>query len=143
MVFSKNHRPFVRIVHLVCVEIQVRQPEEFPLLQFQAKRYPTGKHPDVQRFKPSPIACSDSYSDRSVRWADSRGFRTVSCSPRNDRGTTAAIRARKIDVIVVYKVDRLTRSLADFAKLVELSMPMASPSSPSLSSSIPPPPWAG
>src|SRR5208282_1055791 len=30
------------------------------------------------------------------------------------------IRAGKIDVIVVYKVDRLTRSLADFAKLVEL-----------------------
>src|SRR4029078_13450741 len=26
----------------------------------------------------------------------------------------------KIDIIVVYKVDRLTRSLADFAKLVEL-----------------------
>src|SRR5213595_3632519 len=30
------------------------------------------------------------------------------------------IRARKLGVIVVYKVDRLTRSLADFAKLVEL-----------------------
>jgi site-specific DNA recombinase len=30
------------------------------------------------------------------------------------------IRARKLDIIVVYKVDRLTRSLADFAKLVEL-----------------------
>src|ERR1700710_1558782 len=30
------------------------------------------------------------------------------------------IRGRKLDVIVVYKVDRLTRSLADFAKLVEL-----------------------
>jgi site-specific DNA recombinase len=30
------------------------------------------------------------------------------------------IRSRKLDVIVVYKVDRLTRSLADFAKLVEL-----------------------
>ena len=30
------------------------------------------------------------------------------------------VRARKIDVIVVYKVDRLTRSFADFAKLVEL-----------------------
>ena len=30
------------------------------------------------------------------------------------------VRARRIDVIVVYKVDRLTRSLADFAKLVEL-----------------------
>src|SRR6202049_2414356 len=34
------------------------------------------------------------------------------------------IRARKIDVIVVYKVDRLTRSLADFAKLVELFDPV-------------------
>ena len=32
----------------------------------------------------------------------------------------ADIRARRINVIVVYKVDRLTRSLADFAKLVEL-----------------------
>ena len=30
------------------------------------------------------------------------------------------VTAGKIDVIVVYKVDRLTRSLADFAKLVEL-----------------------
>src|SRR5277367_3859867 len=30
------------------------------------------------------------------------------------------VRAGKIDVVVVYKVDRLTRSLADFAKLVEL-----------------------
>src|SRR5262245_20359009 len=32
----------------------------------------------------------------------------------------ADVRARKVRVIVVYKVDRLTRSLADFAKLVEL-----------------------
>ncbi len=32
----------------------------------------------------------------------------------------ADVKARKVDVIVVYKVDRLTRSLADFAKLVEL-----------------------
>jgi hypothetical protein len=31
----------------------------------------------------------------------------------------ADIEARKIDVVVVYKIDRLTRSLADFAKLVE------------------------
>ena len=30
------------------------------------------------------------------------------------------VRKRQIDVIVVYKVDRLTRSLADFAKLIEL-----------------------
>jgi site-specific DNA recombinase len=32
----------------------------------------------------------------------------------------ADIGARKVDIVVVYKVDRLTRSLADFAKLVEL-----------------------
>jgi hypothetical protein len=29
------------------------------------------------------------------------------------------VEARRIDVVIVYKVDRLTRSLADFAKLVE------------------------
>jgi DNA invertase Pin-like site-specific DNA recombinase len=32
----------------------------------------------------------------------------------------ADVRADKITIVVVYKVDRLTRSLADFAKLVEL-----------------------
>src|SRR5882757_8936653 len=32
----------------------------------------------------------------------------------------AEVRSGAIDIIVVYKVDRLTRSLADFAKLVEL-----------------------
>src|ERR1700730_621774 len=32
----------------------------------------------------------------------------------------AAIRVGRIDIIVVYKVDRLTRSLADFARLVEI-----------------------
>jgi DNA invertase Pin-like site-specific DNA recombinase len=32
----------------------------------------------------------------------------------------ADVKAGKVDILVVYKVDRLTRSLADFAKLVEL-----------------------
>jgi site-specific DNA recombinase len=32
----------------------------------------------------------------------------------------ADVRAGKVDIIVVYKVDRLTRSLADFAKIVEV-----------------------
>jgi len=45
-------------------------------------------------------------------------------APRSDRpalqALLAEVRAGKIDIIVVYKVDRLTRSLADFAKLVEL-----------------------
>jgi DNA invertase Pin-like site-specific DNA recombinase len=30
------------------------------------------------------------------------------------------VRGRRIDIIVVYKIDRLTRSLADFAKIVEV-----------------------
>src|SRR6185437_9793429 len=29
------------------------------------------------------------------------------------------IEARRVDIVVVYKVDRLTRSLADFAKIIE------------------------
>ena len=33
---------------------------------------------------------------------------------------TADIRAGKVQTVVVYKVDRLTRSLSDFAKLIEL-----------------------
>ena len=32
----------------------------------------------------------------------------------------ADIEARRVDIVVVYKVDRLTRSLADFAKIVEV-----------------------
>jgi site-specific DNA recombinase len=32
----------------------------------------------------------------------------------------ADVRADKVDIVLVYKVDRLTRSLADFAKLIEL-----------------------
>src|SRR5436189_5850179 len=30
------------------------------------------------------------------------------------------VASRKVDIIVIYKVDRLTRSLADFAKIVEV-----------------------
>ena len=32
----------------------------------------------------------------------------------------AEIAAGKVDVVVVYKIDRLTRSLVDFARMVEL-----------------------
>ena len=40
----------------------------------------------------------------------------------------ADVRDGKVDVVVVYKVDRLTRSLADFAKIVESSMQGGVPS---------------
>src|SRR6201997_4228397 len=36
------------------------------------------------------------------------------------QGLLGDIRAGRIDIVIVYKVDRLTRSLADFARLVEL-----------------------
>ena len=35
------------------------------------------------------------------------------------QGLLGEVRSGRIDIVVVYKVDRLTRSLADFAKLVE------------------------
>ena len=37
------------------------------------------------------------------------------------RRLLADIKEQRVDVVVVYKVDRLTRSLADFAKLTDLS----------------------
>src|ERR1700721_542307 len=49
------------------------------------------------------------------------GGNSCGSTDRPDRLTLLDdIRARKIDVIVVYKVDPVTRSLPDFAKLVEL-----------------------
>jgi site-specific DNA recombinase len=36
------------------------------------------------------------------------------------QGLLTDIRAGRIEIVVVYKVDRLTRSLADFARLVEI-----------------------
>lgn len=36
------------------------------------------------------------------------------------RQLMADVKARKVDVVVVYKIDRLTRSLADFAKIVDV-----------------------
>jgi DNA invertase Pin-like site-specific DNA recombinase len=45
---------------------------------------------------------------------------------RRDDGSAALqrlladITAGRVDIVVVYKIDRLTRSLADFAKIVEI-----------------------
>jgi site-specific DNA recombinase len=50
---------------------------------------------------------------------DDGGFSGGSMDRPALQNLLADVQARRIDVIVVYKVDRLTRSLADFAKLVE------------------------
>ena len=56
----------------------------------------------------------------------------------------ADVAAGKVDIILLYKIDRLTRSLADFAKIVEvLDWPQARASSRSPSRSTPPPAWGG
>ena len=72
---------------------------------------------------------------------DDGGYSGGSTERPNLQRLLEDVRCRKVDVIVVYKVDRLTRSLADFAKLVELLMPITSPLSRSPSSSIRRPPW--
>jgi site-specific DNA recombinase len=51
---------------------------------------------------------------------DDGGFSGGSLDRPGLQKLLAGIRERRIDVVVVYKVDRLTRSLTDFAKLVEL-----------------------
>jgi site-specific DNA recombinase len=51
---------------------------------------------------------------------DDGGFSGGSMDRPALRRLLADVAERRIDIIVVYKVDRLTRSLADFAKLVEM-----------------------
>lgn len=51
---------------------------------------------------------------------DDGGFSGGSLDRPGLQRLLADVRERRFDIIVVYKVDRLTRSLADFAKLVEL-----------------------
>ena len=50
---------------------------------------------------------------------DDGGFSGGSMLRPGLKALLADIEAGRVDVIVVYKVDRLTRSLADFAKIVE------------------------
>ena len=58
------------------------------------------------------IALDDGYDDG--------GFSGGNIDRPGLRRLLADIEAKKIDIVVVYKIDRLTRSLADFAKLVEV-----------------------
>jgi DNA invertase Pin-like site-specific DNA recombinase len=51
---------------------------------------------------------------------DDGGFSGGSMERPGLKRLMADIAARRIDVVVVYKIDRLTRSLADFARMVEL-----------------------
>jgi len=65
-------------------------------------------------------------SQRQAGWAavecryDDGGFSVASVERPALRKLLADVEARRIDCVIVYKVDRLSRSLLDFARLVEL-----------------------
>jgi DNA invertase Pin-like site-specific DNA recombinase len=51
---------------------------------------------------------------------DDGGFSGATMERPALKALLAQVKEKRIDVVVVYKVDRLTRSLADFAKIVEI-----------------------
>jgi DNA invertase Pin-like site-specific DNA recombinase len=58
---------------------------------------------------------------RGVKTAyDDGGFSGATMDRPALKALLAHVKEKRIDVVVVYKVDRLTRSLADFAKIVEI-----------------------
>ena len=58
---------------------------------------------------------------RSVKTAfDDGGFSGATMDRPALKALLDHVKEKRIDVVVVYKVDRLTRSLADFAKIVEI-----------------------
>ena len=67
-------------------------------------------------------------SQAHARWSlvrtryDDGGFSGGSTDRPALQRLLADVRARKVQIIVVYKVDRLTRSLADFAKVSSIVM---------------------
>ena len=63
--------------------------------------------------------CQDGWILARTRYDDG-GFSGGNMERPALQGLLADIRAGRIDIVVVYKVDRLTRSLADFARLVEI-----------------------
>jgi site-specific DNA recombinase len=63
--------------------------------------------------------CHEGWMAARTRYDDG-GFSGGNTERPALQGLLGDIRAGRIDIVVVYKVDRLTRSLADFARLVEI-----------------------
>ena len=55
-----------------------------------------------------------------ARGYDDGGFSGATMARPALQRLLADIAAGRVDIVVVYKIDRLTRSLADFAKIVEI-----------------------
>ena len=72
---------------------------------------------------------------------DDGGLSGALLDPPDLQRLLEAIAGGRVDNVAVYKVDRLTRSLTDFAKLVACSTVMVCPLSRSPRPSAPPPAW--
>src|SRR6266851_770610 len=113
-------------------EIDVRKPALSPAKAFRCAIYTRksseeGLEQDFNSLHAQRESC-DAYikSQRHEGWVplpalyDDGGFSGGSTERPALKRLLADIQSHLIDVVVVYKVDRLTRSLADFAKIVEI-----------------------
>ena len=94
---------------------------------YTRKSFEEGSSRNSTRSPRSAKACEAFIrSQRNEGWVlvraryDDGGFSGGSLERPTLQHLLADIRAGRIDIVVVYKVDRLIRSLADFARLVEL-----------------------
>src|SRR3977135_3801183 len=112
--------------------IEVRKPAASPTKAFRCAIYTRksseeGLEQDFNSLHAQRESC-DAYikSQRHEGWVplpalyDDGGFSGGSTERPALKRLLADIQSHLIDVVVVYKVDRLTRSLADFAKIVEI-----------------------
>jgi DNA invertase Pin-like site-specific DNA recombinase len=79
-------------------------------------------HPTIKRIVKEKIRQSQAHEGWRLvpDHYDDGGLSGASLDRPALQALLADVRAGRITTVVVYKVDRLTRSLADFAKLVEL-----------------------
>src|SRR6266705_4073586 len=112
--------------------IDVRKPAASPTKAFRCAIYTRksseeGLEQDFNSLHAQRESC-DAYikSQRHEGWVplpalyDDGGYSGGSTERPALKRLLADIQSHLIDVVVVYKVDRLTRSLADFAKIVEI-----------------------
>ena len=85
-----------------------------------SSRSSTPSTPSARPARPISVSQKHEGWARSPTLYDDGGFSGGNMERPALKRLLADIAAGKIDVVVVYKVDRLTRSLADFAKIVEV-----------------------
>ena len=123
-------------------------PRKLRCAVYTRKSNAEGLQQDFNSLDAQREAC-ESYiaSQRSEGWValreryDDGGFSGGNMERPGLKSLLEDVRNGLVDVIVVYKIDRLSRSLADFASWWSSSTSTRSPSSRSRSRSAPPPQW--